>query len=92
MPGLWLPISAEGSLARLLRRDDALARLEGLDSPTLTSATAGDAIAYAPILMASLYQRGRAPRGVRTGLLKESRMRFDATLAGSPIWATIREQ
>jgi len=58
-----------GSLVALTRRGDALARIEHLDSLALTSQTAGDAIAYAPILIARLYERlghpGRALQAIR---------------------------
>ena len=58
-----------GSLVALTRRGDALAHIEHLDSLALTSQTAGDAIAYAPILIARLYERlghpGRALHAIR---------------------------
>jgi DNA-binding SARP family transcriptional activator/TolB-like protein len=59
----------EGWLAVLVKRGDALSRVERLDSLALTSQTAGDAIAYAPILVARLYERlgqpGRALQAIR---------------------------
>jgi DNA-binding SARP family transcriptional activator len=66
-----LPLSAapaacgellDGWLAVLTRRGDAFLRVERLDSLALTSQTAGDAIAYAPILIARLYERIGQPR------------------------------
>jgi DNA-binding SARP family transcriptional activator/TolB-like protein len=56
----------DGWLAALVSRGEALTRIERLDSLALTSVTAGDAIAYAPILMARLYQRlGRPDRALQ---------------------------
>jgi DNA-binding SARP family transcriptional activator len=52
----------EGSLVVLTRRSDALGRVERLDSLTLTSQTAGDAVAYAPILISRLYEHLAQPR------------------------------
>ena len=58
-----------GSLVVLTRPGDALTRIERLDSLALTSQTAGDAITYAPILIARLYERlghpGRALQAIR---------------------------
>jgi DNA-binding SARP family transcriptional activator/TolB-like protein len=73
----------EGSLVALMRRGDALARIERLDSLALTSQTAGDAIAYAPILMARLYERlghpGRALQAIRKRSYMSSWPRYLAT-------------
>lgn len=59
----------DASLVALMRHSDALTRMERFDSLALTSQTAGDAIAYAPILMARLYVRlgqpGRALQAIR---------------------------
>jgi DNA-binding SARP family transcriptional activator len=59
----------DGWLAVLMRGGDALTRIERLDSLALTSLTAADAIAYAPILVARLYERlghpGRALQAIR---------------------------
>jgi tetratricopeptide (TPR) repeat protein len=64
----------EGSLVTLMGRGDALSRLERLDSLALTSQTAGDAIAYAPILMARLYERLGQPRRALQAIRKRSYM------------------
>jgi tetratricopeptide (TPR) repeat protein len=64
----------DGWLAVLMRRDDALARIERLDSLALTSLTAGDAIAYTPILMARLYQRLGHPSRALPAIRKRSYM------------------
>jgi tetratricopeptide (TPR) repeat protein len=64
----------DGWLAVLMRRDDALARIERLDSLALTSLTAGDAIAYTPILMARLYQRLGHPSRALQAIRKRSYM------------------
>jgi hypothetical protein len=62
----------DGSLATLMGRGDALTRLERLDSLALTSQTAGDAIAYAPILTARLYERLGQPRRALQAIRKRS--------------------
>jgi DNA-binding SARP family transcriptional activator len=55
----------DGSRGVLLGRRDALARVAHLDSLVLTFQTAGDAITYAPILVARLYQQlGQPDRGL----------------------------
>jgi DNA-binding SARP family transcriptional activator/TolB-like protein len=64
----------DGLLAVLMRRDDVLARIERLDSLALTSLTAGDAIAYTPILMARLYQRLGHPSRALQAIRKRSYM------------------
>jgi DNA-binding SARP family transcriptional activator len=56
----------DASLAVLTRRADAHGRVERVDSLALTSQTAGDAIVYAPILIAGLYERiGRPDRALQ---------------------------
>jgi tetratricopeptide (TPR) repeat protein len=74
-----LPVSAapplcadllEAALAISTGRADALSRVQRLDSLVLTSQTAGDAIAYAPLLMARLYQRAGDPRRALVALRK----------------------
>ncbi len=73
----------DGSLVAFTRRGDALARIERLDSLALTSQTAGDAIAYAPILIARLYGRlghpGRALQAIRKRSYMSSWPRYLAT-------------
>jgi tetratricopeptide (TPR) repeat protein len=64
----------DGSLVALMRRSDALTRIERLDSLALTSQTAGDAIAYAPILIARLYERLGEPRRALQAIRKRSYM------------------
>ena len=64
----------DGSLVALMRRGDALTRIERLDSLALTSQTAGDAIAYAPILIARLYERIGQPRRALQAIRKRSYM------------------
>jgi hypothetical protein len=72
-----------GSLAALTLRGDALSGIERLDSLALTSQTAGDAIAYAPILLARLYERlghpGRALQAVRKRAYMSGWPRYLAT-------------
>jgi DNA-binding SARP family transcriptional activator/TolB-like protein len=64
----------DGSLVVLKRRRDALTRMERLDSLALTSQTAGDAITYAPILIARLYERLGEPRRALQAIRKRSYM------------------
>jgi hypothetical protein len=64
----------DGSLVTLMGRDDARTRLERLDSLAFTSQTAGDAIAYAPILMARLYERLGQPLRALQAIRKRSYM------------------
>jgi DNA-binding SARP family transcriptional activator/TolB-like protein len=64
----------DGSLVVLNRRSDALTRMERLDSLALTSPTAGDAITYAPILIAHLYERLDEPRRALQAIRKRSYM------------------
>ena len=64
----------DGSLVVLKRRRDALTRMERLDSLALTSQTAGDAITYAPILIARLYERMGEPRRALQAIRKRSYM------------------
>jgi len=64
----------DGSLVALMRRGDVLTRIERLDSLALTSQTAGDAIAYAPILIARLYERLGEPRRALQAIRKRSYM------------------
>jgi tetratricopeptide (TPR) repeat protein len=64
----------DGSLVALMRRGDARTRLERLDSLALTSQTAGDAIAYAPILIARLYEHLGHPRRALQAIRKRSYM------------------
>lgn len=68
----------DAALAAVAGRPDAAARLDRLDSLALTPETAGDAIAYAPLLIARLYQRV----GSREHALQALRKR--AYLAGWP--------
>jgi DNA-binding SARP family transcriptional activator len=63
-----------GWLAVLMRRGDALTRLERLDSLALTSQTAGDAITYAPILIARLYDRLGQPDRALQAIRKRAYM------------------
>ena len=63
-----------GSLITLMGRGDGLTRLDGLDSLVLTSQTAGDAIAYAPILMARLHERLGQPLRALQAIRKRSYM------------------
>ena len=58
----------------LKRRGDALTRMERLDSLALTSQTAGDAITYAPILIARLYERLGEPHRALQAIRKRSYM------------------
>jgi DNA-binding SARP family transcriptional activator/TolB-like protein len=73
----------DGWLAVLMRRGDALTRMERLDSLALTSQTAGDAITYAPILIARLYERlgqpGRALQAIRKRAYMSSWPRYLVT-------------
>ena len=64
----------DGSLIALMRRGDALTRIERLDSLALTSQTAGDAIAYAPILIARLYERLGHPHRALQAIRKRAYM------------------
>ena len=64
----------DGSLVALMRRGDALTRIDRLDSLALTSQTAGDAIAYAPILIARLYERLGQPHRALQAIRKRSYM------------------
>jgi DNA-binding SARP family transcriptional activator len=73
----------DASFVTLTRHGDALTRIERLDSLALTSQTAGDAIAYAPILIARLYERlghpGRALQAIRKRSYMSSWPRYLAT-------------
>jgi DNA-binding SARP family transcriptional activator/TolB-like protein len=73
----------DGWLAVLMRRGDALTRIGRLDSLALTSQTAGDAITYAPILIARLYERlgqpSRALQAIRKRAYMSSWPRYLAT-------------
>lgn len=64
----------DASLVALMRPNDALGRVERLDSLALTSQTAGDAIAYAPIVIARLYERLGQPRRALQAIRKRSYM------------------
>jgi DNA-binding SARP family transcriptional activator/TolB-like protein len=73
----------EGWLVSVTRPGDALRRIGRLDSLALTSQTAGDAITYAPILIARLYERlgepGRALQAIRKRSYMSSWPRYLAT-------------
>jgi DNA-binding SARP family transcriptional activator len=64
----------DGSLVALMRRSDALTRIERLDSLALTSQTSGDAIAYAPIVIARLYERLGQPQQALQAIRKRPYM------------------
>jgi hypothetical protein len=73
----------DGSLVALMRRGDVLTRIDRLDSLALTSQTSGDAIAYAPIIIARLYERlghpHRALQAIRKRAYMSSWPRYLAT-------------
>jgi tetratricopeptide (TPR) repeat protein len=64
----------DGSLVALMRRGDVLSRIERLDSLALTSQTSGDAIAYAPIIIARLYERLGLPHRALQAIRKRAYM------------------
>ncbi len=68
----------DAALAAVIGRPDAPARLDRLDSLAITPETAGDAIAYAPLLIARLHER----LGSRERALEAVRRR--AYLSGWP--------
>jgi tetratricopeptide (TPR) repeat protein len=64
----------DAALAVTLRRRDAAARVAHLDSLALTAGAAGDAIAYAPILVARLHERLGDARGALAAVRRRAYM------------------